>query len=262
MKNPTPIQDLNTVLTELTNSIRSLLGEQLLAVYLQGSFALGDWDEHSDVDFMVVVKDDISDIQFTQLQAMHERIFDFCPPWSTHLEGSYFPQAILKTADLNHTPLVYIDNASRTLERSTHDNELVVRWVTREYGIPLYGADAKTYIDPIPTDDLKQEVRETMNTWADDILEGRYELNNQWAQPFAVLSYCRMLHTLQTGRIHSKLQGAEWAKSTLGTEWKDLIDRAWDNRPNPGEKVWQRADPKDLERTFQFIRYVLELSKP
>lgn len=259
--NPTRYDALNAVLRELVNSQQAILNNNLLACYLQGSFALGDGDEYSDVDFLVVIERNLSDEELAKLRVMHNRIFDLHPAWSNHLEGSYFPGALLKQPDPNHTPIWYIDNGSRMLERSAHDNDLVVRWVTREHGIPLYGADAKTLIDPVPETDLKQEVSDTMHEWGQEILDGRYTSNNQWAQAFIVLSYCRMLHTLATGKIQSKPAGVTWAKDNLDNKWHGLIQRAWHNRPNPSQKVRQPANPQELERTFSFIHYALEISQ-
>lgn len=132
----------------------------------------------------------------------------------------------------------------------------------REYGITLAGPTPDILIDPISAEDLKAEVRATMREWASDIFAGRYQITNQWAWPFVVLTYCRMLHTLQTGSVGSKPAGAAWAKSALGDAWSDLIERADAQRPNPPVKVRQPADPADVERTFDFIRYALAGSGP
>jgi hypothetical protein len=154
-----------------------------------------------------------------------------------------------------------LDNTSRVLIKSDHDNTLVVRWVTREYGLALAGPDAKTLIDPVDSEDLKREVRETMRHWASLIFADPAEMDNGWYQPYAVVSYCRMLQTLQTGRIHSKLAGVEWAIQYLDPRWLHLIERAWAARPNPSLKVRQKADAADLESTLAFIRYALEVGK-
>lgn len=84
-------------------------------------------------------------------------------------------------------------------------------------------------------------------------------MDNRWCQPFAVLSYCRMLHTLHTGRVSTKRAGAQWAMSTLDHCWADLVERAWQERPNPSLKIRQKADLKDLRRTMEFIKYALAL---
>ena len=257
-KRPTPDRELNAVLDELVTSIQAILGGNLIGVYLQGSFAVGDWDSHSDVDFLVAIDHSVSDTDLAALQEMHGRIYELDSHWAMHLEGSYFPREMLRRDDPKRTPLWYLDNTSRELVLSDHDNELVVRWMVRERGIVLFGPDPRELIDPIPADDLRQEVWLTMNEWAQEIFDNQYDIHNRWAQPFAVLSYCRMLHTLRTARIESKPAGAEWAKNELDPRWSELIQRAWQDRPNPSLKVRQPADPDDVNSTLQFIRYALE----
>lgn len=45
------------------------LNGSLVGAYLQRSFAVGDFDRHSDVDFVVVVEDDLSAETIDTLQA-------------------------------------------------------------------------------------------------------------------------------------------------------------------------------------------------
>jgi len=248
---------LNAVLGEFVTSLRSLLGANFLAAYLQGSFAVGDWDMHSDVDFLVAVEDDPPDAQLPALQALHARIHELDSTWAKHLEGSYFPRNVLRHLEPGSGPLLYLDNGSRELVRSQHDNTQVVRWMTRQHGIALAGPPATELIDPVAADDLRAEVRATMREWAEEIFSGRYTLDNRWAQPFAVLSYCRMLHSLASGQVLSKPAGAAWAQANLDPRWGDLIRRAWADRPNPSQKVRQPADPDAVAATLDFIRYAL-----
>jgi hypothetical protein len=257
---PTPDPGLNAVLHELVTSVQGALGDAFLAAYLQGSFAIGDWDAHSDVDFLIALEREVPEADLPALQAMHARIYHLGSPWATHLEGSYFPREILRPGDATTKPLLYLDNGSQVLIRSAHDNTLVVRWVVREYGITLAGPEPGELIDPVPADDLRQEVLATMHDWAGDIFAGRYRADNRWAQPFVVLSYCRMLHTLETGRVGSKPAGAQWARRALDSRWAGLIQRAWEERPDPSLKVRQQADPEDYAATLEFIRYALRLT--
>ena len=257
---PTSDSALNTVLHELVTGLRALLGDNFLAAYLQGSHGVGDWDIHSDVDFTVAVEEDIPDAQVPALESLHRRIYALDSEWAKHLEGSYFPRAVLKRLEAGSGPLLYLDNGSLELIRSQHDNTQVVRWVTREYGIPLFGPPAAELIDPVSADDLRAEVRGVMGEWAAEIFTGRYAPDSRWAQPFAVLSYCRMLHTLKTGRVHSKPAGAVWAQKTLDSRWHDLIRRAWADRPNPSQKVRLPADPDDVAAALDFIRYALTVA--
>lgn len=260
-KFPTSDSELNAILHEFVTSVQAVLGDNFVAAYLQGSFGVGDWDNDSDVDFTIVIEHEISDADLSALQAMHARIYNLESKWAKHLEGSYFPKAILKNADLTKKELLYLDNAHDKLIMSDHDNSLVVRWTVREYGITLAGVDSRELIDPVSADDLRQEVLAIMQEWAKAIFAGDWKMNNRWAQPFAVLSYCRMLHTLHTGRITSKLSGATWAKNALDGRWAGLIQRAWEERPNPDYKVKQITAQNEVESTLEFIRYALELSQ-
>ena len=261
MKFPTSNSELNAVLHEFVKSVQEILGENFVSAYLQGSFAIGDWDNDSDVDFTIVTEHDVSENDLSALQAMHARIYNLESEWAKHLEGSYFPKKMLKSGDPTKTQLLYLDNTQDKLVLSDHDNTLVVRWVVREYGITLAGIAPQELIDPVSAESLRQEIFSTMREWADEIFSGQWKMDNKWAQPYAVLSYCRMLHSLHTGRVASKLAGAQWAKSTLDHRWAGLIQRAWDERPNPSLKVRQASEPDEVKSTLDFINFALELGQ-
>ena len=257
---PTPYSDLNAVLRELVESVQALLCSNFVAACLQGSFAVGDFDRHSDVDFVIAIEEELSDDQVQALQTLHERIYSLDCAWAQHLEGSYFPKDVLRRHSQRGKPLWYLDNGSRSLVQSEHDNTVVVRWVVREHGSALAGPDPATLVDPIPVGTLRQEILESMHGWGQQILAEPERINNRFYQSFAVLHYCRALHDLHTGFVGSKRAGAEWAKATLDPSWAGLIDRAWDGRPNPALSVRQPADPKDFQSTLQFIQYILQAS--
>lgn len=256
--NPTHFPKLNAVLHELVAQAQNILGQNFIAAYLQGSFGVGDADVHSDVDFTVVVERDLTTAEITALNTMHQQLYQTDTHWAQHLEGSYIPAQLLKTADPVKTPIPYLDNGATELIFSDHDNSLVVRWVTREHGIPLVGLPPQALIDPVPPDELRREVRQTMHEWGREILNGGYQITSRWAQPYVVLSYCRMLHTLETGRIHSKKAGGEWAIQHLDPQWTPLIQQALDDRPDPWQRVYETADPHDIQQTIDFIRYALD----
>ena len=95
-----------------------------------------------------------------------------------------------------------------------------------------------------------------------DILEADPNaMNNRWYQPYAVLSYCRMLYTIERGTVVSKPVAARWALATLGAEWHDLIGRAAMTREDPAGRARTSADPADLAQTQRFIRAVVRRVK-
>jgi hypothetical protein len=254
---PTQDLELNNLLHELVSGMQSILMEKFLGAYLGGSFAHGGWDNDSDVDFDVVLEFDLTDNELTQLEMHHTRIYNSGSYWGRHLEGAYFPRDILKNLESTDQAIWYLDNGSLTFERSIHDNTFVNRWVLREHGLILAGPPPRRWIPPIPDEKLKAEVRQTMHDWGNEILHGDYSLDNRWAQTFAVLMYCRMLHTLAIGKVRSKPAGAAWAKANLDPTWVSLIDDALSARPGQYTKISHPSDPDKVRSTKAFIAYAL-----
>jgi hypothetical protein len=157
---PTRYPELNAVIRGFVAGVRGILGESFSGAYLQGSFALGDADEHSDVDFIVATEDEVTPAQLTELQSMHKEIYGHDSQWAQHLEGSYFPKDRLRRLDPSRSTLLFLDNGSSELVRDEHCNTAVVRWILREHGVTLAGPDPKTLVDPVPPPALRAEALE------------------------------------------------------------------------------------------------------
>lgn len=253
--------ELNHVLDVLVVRIQQILGNNFIGAYLQGSFAVGGFDQHSDVDFIVVVEDELTARQVEGLQEMHDQIYRLDSEWAKHLEGSYFPREILRDPEKKGKKLWYLDHGARSMIQSDHCNTILVRWVVREKGRALAGPPPSTLIDPISAEVLRAEIFDTLMKWGQEILDDPTPYNNRFYQSFIVLNYCRMLCDLHRGRAGSKREGAEWAKNVLEPEWSDLIDGAWDGRPDPAQKVQQPADPEDFKKTLRFVEYAMNQSR-
>ena len=86
-------------------------------------------------------------------------------------------------------------------------------------------------------------------------------IDSVWYQSFVVVSYCRMLHTLRTRTVASKLAAVRWALNTLETRWASLIERAWAERPNPAITCRQPVESKEVADTVSFVRYAIDLGR-
>jgi len=241
--------------------VRNRLSDNFIGAYLQGSFAVGDFDTYSDVDFLIVVEEDVTDDRLLDLQAVHSEIYDLPSIWARRLEGSYVPKAALRHHPPPHRRFLYLDHGSRELVRSDHDDSLVVYWVLREEGVTLIGPDPRSLVSPVSAHALRREISSTMRDWRQELLAHPDKLNNRFYQPFAVLSYCRMLHTLQTGKVESKRAGAVWGQNALDRRWHRLIRRAWHERGAPSSTTRQPADSKDLEATWTFMEHAVALGQ-
>ena len=249
---PTRFSDLNAVLDELVRGARACLSGSFCGAYLQGSFALGAGDGHSDVDFTVVTHSEVTPEQERDLQALHRAIYAQPTPWAQHLEGSYFPRRALRRLDPSRRPLLYLDNGATEFRLDAHDNTVIVRWILRERGLVLAGPELRELIDPITADELRAEIRWALSLWRAWF---RSASMDRRALAVAVLSHARMLHTLAIGEVTSKWVAGHWALEALDPEWAPLIRWALEDRPDPWTKVHEAADPFLLQRTLQFADY-------
>jgi hypothetical protein len=277
-REPTPYPELNAVLAHLLREVRALLGANFVGAYLQGSFAVGDFSEGSDCDFVIVTRRDIARDELPAFQAMHAAIHELpFPRWRNGLEGSYAPAAVLRRWSTEPRdppgeprgcywgdpgasgspprayPFWYLDHGASHLVRSEHDNTEVVRWVLREKGVVLAGPDPRELIDPVPPAALRAEVRETMDRClALDLtpIDMRAWLN------FWVGLYCRMAHTLATGAVWSKKAGQAWALAHLDPAWSEFIVRT--QAVGKGSDAgFDPVPPEDAEMARRFARYVV-----
>jgi hypothetical protein len=256
---PTRYTELNEVLDRLARGAQSCLGDDLVALYLQGSFAFGDADEHSDVDFLALVRGEVADERERALQAMHKELHAHESFWAQHLEGSYAQVDRFRRIQPEAEPFLFLDNGASQLVLDTHCNSAVVRWILLRHGIVLYGPPPTVMIDPVPAEVLRAEARDKLReyvAWASE--PTRAGPMSRWKQPYLVLTFCRILSTLDSGEVGTKREAAEWARTTLDPRWAPLIERAVADRADPWERVRQAAEPDLVAETLAFARYAAE----
>lgn len=256
---PTPHPDVNKILNLLLTDVKEILQDHFVGMYLFGSLANGDFDEHSDIDVLIVTDAEISDNIFSALKEMHERITRIDSPWAIQLEVSYIPQNALRRYDPANNLHPHMDRGNdETLHRMTHASDWIIqRHLLRERGIVITGPDLQTLIDPVSPSDIRQAIVDVLPLWVNPILADPSQIKSRGYQSFVVLSLCRMLYTLQYGTIISKRVAAQWGQDTLGKQWTSLIEDAWLGRQSPGLE----ARPADINETLDLIRHTLEYSK-
>jgi predicted nucleotidyltransferase len=253
---PTPYHEVNDLLQELLASMQAVLGDQLIAVYLDGSLASGDFDEDSDIDFVAVTTTEISEGQFLALKAMHERISAIETPLAIQLEGTYISRDAIRRYDPRFARHANIERGQDERLKWVHlDGSWIVhRSVLRERGITLVGPAPQTLIDPILPGDLRQAMQATLDGWVTQLSRQPDYLKFRGYQSYIVLTLCRILFTLENGQVVSKPAAAKWAQTALGEPWVDLIGRAWVGRHHPDLE----ASPADVDGTMALIHFTLE----
>lgn len=258
--NSTPYPDVNEILNVLFSDVKEILAHQFIGMYLYGSLANGDFDEHSDIDVLIVTDGDLSESTFSALQELHKRINKMDSPWATQIEASYIPQAALRRFDPANKLHPHMDRGNdEVLHRMSHESDWVIqRYLLREHGLVITGPSLRNLIDPVSSDDLRRAVAQVLPLWVQPLLDDPTQINKRGYQSFIVLSLCRMLYTLRHGKVLSKPAAASWALEILDPKWRLLIERALIGRQTPNLE----AVPEDVHGTLSLMQDVLAQTNP
>jgi hypothetical protein len=264
----TPYPALSAFLIDIARTLESELADSFVGCYLVGSLAIGDFDLTSDVDFIVVIQDELTPSQLENVQRAHTKAYSQEIRWAKHLEYSFFPIGKLKVpsspfsrAGRNKDEsrnLWHFDHGGALLEKSDHDNSLVVRWTLRERAVVVLGPQPAEVFGVIPPDSLREEIRNTLIGWGRELLADSIPFRNRFFQAFIPLHFCRMMQDYFEGRVTSKREGAEWGTQNLDATWAPLIRFCWNERQDSEIHVSQPSDPTKFEEVLAFVEYCLE----
>lgn len=246
---PTPFQDVNEILEILLASVKGVLGENLTGMYLYGSLASGDFDpKASDIDFLVVTNEAVSEATISALDEIHQRIGNAGRKWAEKLEGSYIPKSHLRRYE--KTAFAYPTVNEGRFYTAPHGSDWIIqRHIIREQGIVLAGPDPKMLIDPVNPDDFRGAVIGILGEWWFPMLDDPSWLKDRGSpyHAYAILTMCRSLYALEYGTVVSKPAAAAWAQTRLGGKWPQVIERS--------VAVWKGAKDFDLYReALEMIR--------
>ena len=249
---PTPYPDINIFLKLLLSNVQSTLEDQFVGLYLGGSLALGDFNPHrSDIDFVAVTFDELAPERVTALQAMHTRLWATGTKWARRLDGSYVPQQVFRHWTADHPPCPFVEGDGFTVTQQ--GSALIQRHIIYQYGVVVAGPRPQEILDPVSAEELQRALHERLEISWRPLLDDPAWVRQSRMQPFAILTMCRTLYTLEHGVIASKPVAARWFKQAIGRQWTELID-------------WALTGPHDRESsrlaaTLSLIEYTLDRHK-
>jgi len=255
LNHPVSYPEVNEILNLLLTNVKSILEDQFIGMYLYGSLSSGDFNPAtSDIDFLVITTDIISEDKIAELNFMHQKIWKSGMKWASKLEGSYVPKDLIRRHDLNGAQCPTV-NEGNFYVGGLGSDWIIQRHVVREFGVVLAGPDPKTLIDPVSPDDIRRAVRGTLHEWWFPMLE-----NPSWLQRhesnyhgFAVITMCRALHALKHGTVVSKPVAVRWAQEELGSRWHRLIEQAVASQYGRHSEFFNKA--------LDFIQFTMEQAK-
>jgi hypothetical protein len=250
---PTRFTDVNSVLQEFIVHIRSILGDKFVGLYLYGSLALGDFDPHtSDIDFIVLTREEISDELFSNLQEMHSRFDQGNSSWAGKIEAAYIPLDALNHPGSFSALYPQIEKGTKLVHAALEAGWAFQRQTLYERGVIVAGPPPLSLIDPVTMVEMEQAAAVLLGDWLEQsqkdpswIAWARQRVN----QAFIVLTLCRIRYSLASGSVASKPESARWAQASLGSRWSFLIRHSLASPANDEE-----VTDTELVETLAFLQ--------
>jgi predicted nucleotidyltransferase len=218
----TPNAEVNHLVAEIQTSLRELLGETLVGIYIFGSLASESFDPGvSDVDLLVVTSTHLIEADYAKLQQMHAVLVSKFKQWDDRIEVAYLSRDALKTFR-EKTSTIGIVSPGEPFHRVAAGSEWLMNWYdVRENAIIVSGPDPKTLIDPISHSELNACIHEYTKLFPERL---RHNLR-RGSDAYAVLTMCRSLYTKLMGTPTTKKRAAQWATSQY-PQWRHLFTDA------------------------------------
>jgi predicted nucleotidyltransferase len=239
------------MLETFVDDARSVLADELLALYLYGTGATGGWDKSlSDLDLMAVTGSEIAGLGLVPFELIHRHFFERFPSWRNRVDVVYVGRATLASfreggvlAELvRDMPLRLRDDAAGWIR---------TWYLVRRSGLTLYGPPPASLIPPI----AEEEFKSALVAYVGDIRRRFPGVADPSLRAYMVLTTARALCALRGGDCPTKDRAAEWLRRSLPS-WSALMDAAMTCRLSGGKTGFN--DDPTLRLAFEFISFVAD----
>ena len=214
---------VGSLLQELTAKLSTILGRNLVGVYLYGSLTQGAFNQwRSDVDCLVVTSRDLTEVQFRKVGEWLRRAAK-TNPWAPRLQIQFLIKDKILT--MNSKACLY---QFGKLTRSGSDGNPIIWMNVLQSGATLFGAPPESFVPTITPEILFEALERELEYLREEISS---KPESEWRdvpayRAYAVLTICRILYSAQKVKIVSKPTAARWALSELPQEWNKIIGQA------------------------------------
>jgi predicted nucleotidyltransferase len=214
-------------LTRVAGDISAALGDKLLSLAVHGSWVAGDFDpRRSDLDLLAVLGDEPDEATVARLARLHDAFDVDYPEWSGRVEVDYVSAAAVRDVvggSRTRRRMVRVSPGEplHLVEATSH---YILNWRSAiEHDRVLAGVAPSVVLPAISTGMVRDVVSAHLRQWPEWVADMR----TPGAQAYAVLTICRALTTLETGRQVSKRAGASYAAAARPA-WSGLVEWAVD----------------------------------
>ena len=234
---------------------KSILGENLIGIYLHGSLVFGCFNPlKSDIDLILVVKESVSKetkrkfmdmvvlenekttkkgIELSIVKEEYCKNFVYPTPFELHFSNMHLSW-------YKENPEDYIEKMHGT------DKDLAAHFtVINQCGITLFGENKEKVFAVVSKEYYIDSILYDIENAKEDILENPV---------YIILNLCRVLYFLEEGKVSSKKEGGKWGILHLPSEFSLLIkDALLSYTSDKSFEKW--------EKSKEFAEYILDKVK-
>jgi predicted nucleotidyltransferase len=211
---------------ELAKRLQRHFGKELLGLYLYGSLAAGGFvDGRSDIDLFTVVENDLSEDQVEELRRCHADYVATHPELDERVEVAYVSESVLSTLDGSPAGTLVVVSPGEPLHTKDVDQGWVINW----YSVCTNG---ETLIGPPPlqlgpfvtSDAYKRAIEARLDARRSEVRAPSVAYVPAH-QGYVVVTVCRALYGLATGRQTTKDEAVAWVAERF-PQWAALVNEA------------------------------------
>jgi len=208
--------------------IQRHLGAGLATIHLFGSAVDGGLQPHSDIDLLVTVTQPPDEAVLRTLAT--ELLAISAPPGASPrlraLEVTVLALAHIvpwrhpARRELQFGEWLRADLTAGVVEPPMMDHDLAILLTkVREHSIPIVGPQADQVLEPVPHEDLRRALLDTVAQW---------NTPADWAgdEKHIILALARIWYTAVTGGIASKAAAAAWLLERLDPPYREVLNKA------------------------------------
>ncbi len=221
------VVEYQDLLEAFCTGVKKIIGACLTGIYLHGSLAMGCFHAaKSDIDLIVIIKEDISNRQKTELMELFVLLNSQAPAKGLEISvvkrafcaPFVYPTPFELHFSVMHQEWFLRDPRDYVEKMKGEDIDLAAHFtIIKRYGMVLWGEEIEKVFADVPRQNYVDSICCDIRDAETGILE----------QPvYYGLNLCRVLAFVRDGLYLSKKEGGEWGREHLPSECQDFLAKA------------------------------------